>query len=203
MPEYKLSYFNVKALGEPLRLLMSYGNLPFEDIRIEFEDWPTVKPTTPMGQMPVLSVDGKQVHQSLAMARYLANQVGLAGANDWENLTIDIVVDTINDFRLKIVAAYYDPDENGKEKKFAIIKKEVIPFYLEKLEEIARDNNGYLANGKLTWADLYFVGLLDYLNHLANTDLIVDQPNLQKVVKNVTSIESIKNWIDKRPQTDM
>lgn len=54
----------------------------------------------PMGQMPVLSVDGKKVHQSVAMSRYLAKQVGLAGADDWENLMIDTVVDTINDFRL-------------------------------------------------------------------------------------------------------
>lgn len=53
-----------------------------------------------MGQMPVLEVDGKRVHQSIAMSRYLAKIVGLAGANAWEDLLIDIVVDTINDFRL-------------------------------------------------------------------------------------------------------
>lgn len=54
----------------------------------------------PMGQMPVLEVDGKRAHQHLAMTRYLAKQVGLNGANDWEDLEIDTVVDTINDFRL-------------------------------------------------------------------------------------------------------
>lgn len=54
----------------------------------------------PMGQMPVLEVDGRRVHQSISMARYLARQVGLVGADAWEDLQIDIVVDTINDFRL-------------------------------------------------------------------------------------------------------
>ena len=54
----------------------------------------------PMGQMPVLEVDGKRVHQSLAMARYLAKQVGLVGNDAWEDLQIDIIVDTVNDFRL-------------------------------------------------------------------------------------------------------
>lgn len=53
----------------------------------------------PMGQMPVLEVDGIRVHQSTSISRYLAKRVGLAGANDWENLLIDIAVDTINDFR--------------------------------------------------------------------------------------------------------
>lgn len=54
----------------------------------------------PMGQMPVLEVNGKRVHQSISMARYLARIVGLGGATPWEDLQIDIVVDTINDFRL-------------------------------------------------------------------------------------------------------
>ena len=54
----------------------------------------------PMGQMPVLEVDGKRAHQSLACSRYIARQVGLVGADAWEDLQIDTVVDTVNDFRL-------------------------------------------------------------------------------------------------------
>lgn len=36
---YKLFYFNVKALGEPIRLLLSYGEIEFEDHRIPYQDW--------------------------------------------------------------------------------------------------------------------------------------------------------------------
>lgn len=54
----------------------------------------------PMGMLPVLEVDGKRVNQSLAMCRYIANQVKLVGADAWEDLQIDTVVDTVNDFRL-------------------------------------------------------------------------------------------------------
>lgn len=38
-------YFNVKALGEPLRFLLSYGNIKFEDVRISREEWPALKPS--------------------------------------------------------------------------------------------------------------------------------------------------------------
>lgn len=62
----------------------------------------------PMGQMPVLEVDGRRVHQSISMARYLARQVGLVGADAWEDLQIDIVVDTINDFRLSTLSHRFD-----------------------------------------------------------------------------------------------
>lgn len=44
-PQYKLTYFNFKGYGEPLRFLLSYLNAEFEDNRIEFEQWPSIKPS--------------------------------------------------------------------------------------------------------------------------------------------------------------
>jgi len=44
-PAYKLSYFNVKALAEPIRFLLSYGGIEFEDHRFENDEWPQVKPS--------------------------------------------------------------------------------------------------------------------------------------------------------------
>lgn len=55
---------------------------------------------TPMHQLPVLEIDGIEVYQSIAIARYLGKLVGLAGKNEWEDLLIDIVVDTVKDLRL-------------------------------------------------------------------------------------------------------
>lgn len=52
----------------------------------------------PFGQIPVLEVDGKRVYQSTSIARYVTKLVGLAGADDWESLLIDIAVDNMNDF---------------------------------------------------------------------------------------------------------
>jgi hypothetical protein len=43
-PTYKLTYFNVKGLGEPIRFLLSYGGVEFEDHRLEGEEWPKLKP---------------------------------------------------------------------------------------------------------------------------------------------------------------
>jgi hypothetical protein len=43
-PAYKLTYFNVTALGEPIRFLLSYGGIEFEDHRIDKDEWAQLKP---------------------------------------------------------------------------------------------------------------------------------------------------------------
>lgn len=44
-PKFKLYYFNLTALGEPIRLLFAYGDIKYEDIRVEPADWPAIKPS--------------------------------------------------------------------------------------------------------------------------------------------------------------
>lgn len=45
MPSYKLTYFPVKAMAEPIRFLFSYGGTEFVDDRFDREDWPKIKPS--------------------------------------------------------------------------------------------------------------------------------------------------------------
>lgn len=53
------------------------------------------------------------------------------------------------DINEEIAVVSYEPDDEVKEKKNVTLTTEVIPFYLEKLEAIAQENNGHLALGKV------------------------------------------------------
>ncbi|KAF5295901.1 hypothetical protein FQR65_LT10389 [Abscondita terminalis] len=202
-PKYKLTYFPIEALAEPIRFLLSYGGIEFEDFRFERSNWPQLKPSMPFGQVPVLEIDGEQTHQSIAIARYLGKTLNLAGANAREDLEIDSIVDTISDFREELATYHYEEDEAVKAKIKGPLFEKTVPYFLERFEEIAKKNNGHFALRKLTWADMVFVGLLSYLNHMAGKNLIEDLPNLQMVQSNVESLPSIKNWIAKRPYNDL
>lgn len=54
----------------------------------------------PFGILPCLEVDGVRVNQTQSIARFLARQAGLMGQDCWEDMLIDIAVETVNDFRL-------------------------------------------------------------------------------------------------------
>lgn len=47
MPQYKLYYFNLRAKAEVIRLIFAEAGVPYEDIRIEKNDWPNIKPSLP------------------------------------------------------------------------------------------------------------------------------------------------------------
>jgi prostaglandin-H2 D-isomerase / glutathione transferase len=103
---------------------------------------------------------------------------------------------------LEIGVVSYEKDEKIQAEKRKLLNSETLPFYLSKLDEIAKNNNGHLALNRLTWADLYFAGLLDYMNFMAKQDLTAKYANLKKVTDNVTSVDGIKKWVAKRPQSD-
>ncbi|KAL2738530.1 glutathione S-transferase-like [Vespula maculifrons] len=220
MPSYKLTYFPVKALAEPIRFIFSYAGVEFEDVRFDREDWPKIKPSkrrmgritshsneldfsfvaTPFGQVPMLEVDGKKVNQSTAIARYLAKQHGLAGKNDWEALEIDAIVDTIHDLRAKIAAHHYEQNAEAKAAKVKVAN-EVVPYILERLDNQVKNNGGYFVGGALSWADFTFVALLDYLNFMSKSNIIEKYDNLKALKEKVENIPAIKKWVEKHPES--
>lgn len=129
MAEYKLVYFNVMGLGEPIRFILSYAGVEFEDVRVFSltDEWLKMKSSkyeisprsnvslrgslrnvifvffftaTPFGQLPMLEMGGKIYTQSLPICRYLAKQFNLAGSTDLDNLQIDAIAHAIYDFRI-------------------------------------------------------------------------------------------------------
>ncbi|CAK9820848.1 Glutathione S-transferase [Anthophora plagiata] len=205
MAEYKLRYFNVMGLGEPIRFLLSYGGVEFEDIRLEHssKEWADMKPTTPFGQLPTLEIHGKVYSQTLPICRYLAKQFNLLGKTDLDTLQIDAIANALHDFRRLTISNYYrETDPILKAKKKVEVMTNVIPLYLGKLEELVKNNGGYLHGGQLSYADLFFVAISDSLSTAYESDITKDKPHLKSLKEKVLAIPSIKAWIEKRPKLE-
>ena len=204
MPKVSLYYFEFKALGEGLRMLLAYGGQEFEDIRIEFQKFSDFKPETPFGQLPMLVIDGKKYAQTSAIARYLGRKYGLAGKDIEEDFEIDQVIDLLTDVRLSGLTVIHEKDEALRSKKFSELAETKFPFYLQKFDEILTKNNGFLALGRLTWADFVFVGFFDYLKMLLQMpDLEEKYPIFKKPIEAVVNIPKVKAFIDSAPKSEI
>ena len=54
-----------------------------------------------------------------------------------------------------------------------------------------------------TWADIYFAGIIDYLNYLTKIDLLENFPSLRQVVDGVLNNDNVKAYIAQRPVTEV
>jgi glutathione S-transferase len=74
LPKIKLTYFDIEGVAEAVRLALVLSNTPFEDDRVGFGDWGEMKPKTPYGCLPIMSVDdGPLRTQSMAMLRWVGS----------------------------------------------------------------------------------------------------------------------------------
>merc|ERR1711972_466873 len=112
MPNVKLTYFNLRGRGEPCRIMLAYGGIKYEDERIPppwdpATSWPTLKPNTPFGVLPILTWDGEEICQSMACARFVAREVGLYGKSSLEQAQVDEIVDVIQDLTNTFIKFYF------------------------------------------------------------------------------------------------
>jgi glutathione S-transferase len=71
-----LKYFPIAGAAEKVRLALWLADLPFDDVRVPMAQWPELKPQTPYGQMPVMSIDGgPYIAQSSAMLQHIGKLV--------------------------------------------------------------------------------------------------------------------------------
>ncbi|UYV82341.1 GSTM2, partial [Cordylochernes scorpioides] len=100
-----LGYWGVRALAEPIRLLLHHVGVDFEDKRYKmgpnFDKSEWLKEKFSLGlEFPNLPyyIDGDvKITQSKAILRYLARKHGLAGKNETENWKLDMLEQQMTD----------------------------------------------------------------------------------------------------------
>ena len=155
MPKLTLTYFDFDGgRGEPARLALHVGGVPFEDRRIPPPEWPRHRDQMPFRAMPVLEVDGRVLTQSNTINRYVGRLAGLYPADDWQATLCDEVMDATEDISGRLGATVAMGAEDKKKAREALVA-DALPRHLHTLQTRLLGAGGeYFADGRLTVADL-------------------------------------------------
>ncbi|KAH6559825.1 hypothetical protein BASA62_000302 [Batrachochytrium salamandrivorans] len=179
-PSLTLTYFDARSKGEAIRLAMHIGSVPFTDHRIiRSTEWPTLKPTMPFQQLPILTIKQEQpaqgetpakelttvIAQSNAILRYVGTLAGLYPAQDvLAAAQVDQIVMHLCDIRNLYSTTKKDQDSATRTAARAVLAATVYPTMLAALDKtIAANSAGTWCVGtSITVADLvlYVVVLL-------------------------------------------
>ncbi|KAM8906402.1 hematopoietic prostaglandin D synthase isoform 1-T1 [Lycaon pictus] len=205
MPKYKLIYFNMRGRAEIIRYIFAYLDIKYEDHRIEQTDWPEVKATLPFGKIPILEVDGLNLHQSLAIARYMTKNTDLAGKTELEQCQVDAIVDTLDDFMSRFPWA--EKNQDIKDQMFNELLTYDGPHLLQDLDTYLGEKEWLIGDSVsmfyiVTWADFYWE-ICSTTLLVFKPDLLDIHPRLVTLRKKVQAIPAIADWIQQRPQTKL
>ena len=176
MGKIKYHYFNIYGRGEPGRLLCWKAKVPFEDNRVPVPAWPNLKASFPYngGGMPVAVLpNGKDLHQSKAIWRFLARRTGyyptdpdVAFVHDWIIDTYYDVFDAITGPQFIMVTQ--NKSEGELKEMIDKLLNETVPGVLKRLMPHikAAQNQMFILGNKPTFADCVLVTF--YTDFLAN-----------------------------------
>lgn len=198
---YKLTYFEVRARGELCRMVLHAAGQEFQDVRITFEEWPKLKPSTPTGVLPVLEINSDKLCQSMAIARYLAKQYGFYGKTDRDGASIDQVIDTVGDLMGTLISWKLESDATKQAEKNKNIIEETGPRFIRYFDNFLKGKD-YFVGSSLTIADM---AVYDVLVTLLKKDAkcLSKYPKLEANYKRVGEHPKLKKYLEKRPDIDI
>ena len=207
MDRLKLTYFDTPGgRAEPTRIALHIGRIAFEDYRFPFSDFPEVRKTTPLNQVPTLQINDLQITQSDAITRYVGKLSGLYPADNLQALFCDEVMSALEDVNIKIGATFGMTGDELKNARAALVTGP-LPLYLQWLQkQLERHGGEYFADNRLTIADLKALVCLrglksGKLDHIP-TDLL-DQvaPKLDAYLQRIGNIPAITQYYSLTAQT--
>jgi len=163
MTSYTLTYFDFDGgRGEMIRIAFHKAGIPFEDRRLNFEQYMKVRGDTRFGALPELEMDGTVITQSNAIGRYVAKKAGLYPDDEVQALYCDEALGAVEDASHALGTTFGLEGEALKEAREKLVNGKLTT-YVRGVGEIVARGGDYVADERLTIADLKVFGLTRWL----------------------------------------
>ncbi|OMJ88720.1 hypothetical protein SteCoe_9262 [Stentor coeruleus] len=109
-----LHYFDLYARAEPIRVILNYRGLRYDERLYSFQEWPSIKDQFEFQELPCLEIDGLKLVQSASITKYLCQKLGYSFKDPYLNYLTCSLVDVRDDFiTKKIQLCWHEKNPEG------------------------------------------------------------------------------------------
>lgn len=202
MSKPRLIYFDFAgSRGEECRIALHLAGIDFEDVRIPTAEWPTLKPRTPFGSLPILEIPGKPpLAQSNAILVFIGRRHGLHPADDFEAARHEALMNYVEDLRHTVGPTLRIADEAQKRAAREELARDYLPAWGTNVEKQLGDHP-FAGGEALHVVDLKLYMIVRWLtsgtvDHVPPT--VFDHcAKLKRVHREVAGHPGVKAWLDR------
>jgi len=205
-----LGYWDIRGRAHPLRLILSYTGVKFDEKRYDltdFSEWfekDKVQLPLDFPNLPYYIDEDVKLSQTLAILAYIGRKHGLDGSNAIERSTMDLAVEQTRDMFDTMVKIAYPPGNpfcgyqidnvpeiHEKERKAFAAS---LPAKLDALSNFLGNKN-WIAGDRLTYADFHVYDVLDAVRLLFDPKHLNAFPKLVDYVKRLEGLKGVKEFM--------
>lgn len=174
-----LVYFDIRGRAEPIRMILSFLGVEFNETRVTLAQWEKSPLATPFGRMPVYREGPLEIPETYAIMNYIGRKHDLCGVREVDWIRSDVTAEAWRDYGNRIAnlfGAKSTPD--AARKKFLIEEQPALLADLESYYLQNEPDSGYWAGESITVGDFAAFHMVEGLerqssNTLANFPALV------------------------------
>ncbi|GBN67968.1 Glutathione S-transferase class-mu isozyme 1 [Araneus ventricosus] len=198
-----LCYWNIRGVAEPIRYLLHYKKVDFEDKRYPADDpgydqWQKDKLEVGLDfQVLPYYIEGDiKLTHNIAIMRYLGYKYGLTGNTSEEKRRVVIAEQQSVDFRDKLRSSVTSKEFQATEKEGFL--KTVQPM-LQQWENFLGDNK-FVAGDDITYVDFMVYEALDHYR-IYHESVLDDYPSLTAYFNRIKNLPEIQDYLNSPVRT--
>ena len=206
--DIKIIYFDLPFWrAEISRLPLFIANIDFEDFRPSDEEWDYAKENgkmkdgtiIPFSELPVLSINGESIAQTMAIARICGKLGGMYPEDIIEAGKVDQIVVAVENINALLSPSMKESDPLKKKAMRKELTSNELPTYFGYLQDILSANSSeWFVGENMTIADLAVWSLLGWIASGVIDDISAEviQPfeGLVKLYNQINKNPRVKEW---------
>lgn len=193
MSEGTLGYWDIRGLGEPIRYLLHFKGVDFEDKRYyTHPSWMVEKFTLGLDfpNLPYFIDENVKISQSKTILRYLAKKYDLEGQTKQQKIQVMMLEQQLTDLVMNFLQTCYNPEFEKLKPNY--VKN--LPSQLKLLSDFLGDKK-FLVGDNVTYVDFMAYDAFDF-HRLFMPSIVNEYPNLLAYQDRIANLPELQTYFN-------